>query len=250
MINTLKNTLLSQLSIDAGTEEQTFLTQKNSFVTLEASNDMQYGRTYDGIIICYNNHLLCRTDNEELTNYLEKTYQQANGAWFSQIGNLIQLSKKLKNFGYTITNHAPYFVPKALKPVEKNIKLKLYSQADIHRDKNFEPFEEVFLFDKDFPDMIGLAYLENQQIKGLIGANRCSSNFWEIGIQLLPELMQQGIATMLLEQLTARIIEEHQGMILPIYSTQLSHNQSINVAIRAGYQHGWTQLTLKKEETT
>ena len=104
----------------------------------------------------------------------------------------------------------------------------------------------AFGYDPAAPDRLGIGYELDGDLVAVAGASQNGRYCWEIGVELLdPAFRHQGIASRSVQQLTAEIQLRRQD-VLPLYGTQFSHVQSMNVAIRAGFVLGWTELLIGK----
>ena len=68
---------------------------------------------------------------------------------------------------------------------------------------------------------------------------------WQIGIDVLPEYRQKGIASALTNQL-ARAVFEH-GKI-PFYAAAWSNVRSVRNGLRSGFRPAWVSVTAKSRE--
>jgi len=80
----------------------------------------------------------------------------------------------------------------------------------------------------------------------ICGANKNGKYTWEIGIEILNQSYnKKGIATNLVKTLLSTIQKE-QPNIIPVYSTSLSHIDSMNVAINSGCKVGWSEIIISE----
>ncbi|NLY46295.1 MAG: GNAT family N-acetyltransferase [Tissierella sp.] len=212
--------------------------------------EMRYWARGEGDRIFVDNRILCRTDNEELTGHLKREFEDVQGEWFGELFYLRKLENLLKNYGYEISNYAPFFNPSRTKeiPKEHESHLTFYYGDEIKQFKEDERFQESFLYGDIDPDKIGVSYQIGDTIVGMAGANYNGKYVWEIGIEVFDGYRGQGLAPVLVSAITNRIVKENNGGIIPTYGTRFTHTKSMNVAIRSGYKIGWTELMIKKKE--
>lgn len=240
--------LLQQFRIDIGCSVKELKEQQFIFKTGPAMPEMRYWARSEGTIICYNDNLYCRTNNQELTQVLQETYGMGQGEWFGEFKNLRALANILSDFDCQIGHYAPFFIPQSMEFEAINQEnLTYYYGNQILQFKDDDRIDQSFCFEKSDPDKIGVAYIENGQMLAMAGANQNGQYIWEMGIEIIDENQGRGIATHLIKALTNKIIELNHGKIIPTYSTQLSHIKSLNVAIRAGLKVGWTELRIDKK---
>ena len=100
-------------------------------------------------------------------------------------------------------------------------------------------FDEAFAFDRNAPDILGVAAIRDGSILGMAGASCDSPIMWQIGINVAPEERGRGIGTMLVTLLKNEILSRG---ILPFYGTSMSHLASQRVALGAGFVPAWVEL--------
>lgn len=108
--------------------------------------------------------------------------------------------------------------------------IQWYEQADIGQFQGDNRFSEAFVFDDQFPDVLGVAAIDNGAIIGMAGATADCYSMYQIGIDVLESGRGKGLGT----NLTALIKQEllARGKV-PFYGTGLSHIPSKNVAINS-----------------
>ncbi|WP_208559339.1 GNAT family N-acetyltransferase [Marinilactibacillus kalidii] len=244
---TIDQLILKQFAIDMDCSIEELQGAEHLFKTIKGTNKSRYWARNAGTIIFYKNNLFCRTEDEVLTKKLKETYKNRAGEWFGDINNLIELNALLKPFDYKMSHYSPFFVPKNWTPLETDSSnLKIFEAAQLSSFKDDERFEESFLYDETDPDKLGIAHIVDDEIVAMIGTNHNGEYTWEIGVEIVEDYHSKGIATNLVKTMTKEIIERNNQTILPVYSTQFTHTKSINLAIRAGYKLGWTELVLEK----
>ncbi len=109
---------------------------------------------------------------------------------------------------------------------------------ELYKDKRFN---NALLYDVDSPrpDVLAVASYEGDEITGMAGASKDSEMFWQIGIDVLSEHRNKGIAKYLVNLLTVEIFK--RGAI-PYYGTWCSNIASRNIAQRCGYFPAWTEM--------
>lgn len=78
--------------------------------------------------------------------------------------------------------------------------------------------------------------IKNNVIVAIISASAWSSKMWAIGLDVLPEYRNNGLATYLVNALTIEILKRN---IVPVYSATACNIASQKVAYRAGYMPAW-----------
>jgi hypothetical protein len=99
-------------------------------------------------------------------------------------------------------------------------------------------FSNALQYDLSHPVQNSLAIVARQgdRIAGIAGACLWSPKMWAIGIDVLPEFRNNGLAVYLVNSLTFEILQKD---IVPVYSTTSSNIASQKVGYRAGYMPAW-----------
>lgn len=239
-----KEILTQQFCIDFNCTEADL--EKNYFGTATTNQRARYWARNKADIVCYNNLIYVRTEEEALTKELETHFKECKGEWFLETKNIKLLNQILQKFGLEIVRFAAFLIPKEEIQMQKKQALNfvLINQAEIITFKNDERIQEAFCYSGNDPDQFGLAYYEQEELIALCGANKNGEYTWEIGVEVFDQIHRnKGLATKLVRDAT-QVIQQESLDILPVYGTAFSHTRSINVAINAGFKYGWTEVII------
>jgi len=116
--------------------------------------------------------------------------------------------------------------------------LTLYddSQKDDSLKSNF-PYALSFDENHLRPDILASTAKVNGKIAGIAGVSKDSEKLWQIGINVLSEYRELGIAAVLTNMLAVKVLEYGK---IPYYATAPSNIASQRVAINAGFKPAWT----------
>lgn len=111
-------------------------------------------------------------------------------------------------------------------------------QSEIPMLYRYEGFNNCIQYDAGSPrsDILVMLAKKNGKIAGMAGASSDCAAMWQVGIDVLPEHRNQGLAAYLVNQLSSEILE--RGYV-PYYVTASSNIASQRVAHRAGYLPAW-----------
>ncbi|MGG7212377.1 GNAT family N-acetyltransferase [Clostridium nigeriense] len=167
------------------------------------------------------------------------------GEWMFLYSVLRRIDKKLNEFGYEIDNTHHYYLPKDSNLEEINgFKLKWFEKDDILQFKDDNRFDEAFAFNKNYPDVLGVAVVDNEEnILGMAGASEDSNIMWQIGVNVLPEANGRGIASALVQSLKNEILKRGK---VPFYGTVESHIISQKVALKSGFYPVFAEVKIRK----
>lgn len=105
--------------------------------------------------------------------------------------------------------------------------------------RGLKGFENSLEFDEHgkTPTKAVYAAVENKKVVGVAGvAPTAVPDMWEVGVDVLPEYRNQGIATSLVISLTKELLDRN---IVPFYSASITNIGSQLVAARSGYLPAW-----------
>jgi len=111
--------------------------------------------------------------------------------------------------------------------------LKLYDNC---KKEDF-PYALSYDMNHPRPDVLASTAELNGKIVGIAGVSKDCELLWQIGINVLPDYRQSGIATVLTSMLALEVLK--QGKV-PYYATAPSNIASQRVAISAGLKPAWT----------
>lgn len=221
-----------QIMNDFSIGEEKFNSKKNIFISNEPSDDFLFYNRSDFSLICTDNRVFMRSDNQKLIEKLEATYKAYPGQWFSESANIRKLSSILGEFDIEINNFFPLMTYSRKEKPKLNNDFVRIDKEDIGKFKGKSKM--CFCFDDD--DRLGFAYYDSDRLVALAGASESGKYLWDVGLEKFSfDNKYSGIGTSLLESLSMIIIEENKDKS-PITATQFSHARSINTASRAGFE--------------
>lgn len=174
-----------------------------------------------------------------------KNLSKFPGAWMFIYSNLRKIDKKLSEFGYEIDNTHHYYLPKYKEFInENNVKLKWYEKNEILQFKDDNRFDEAFAFNKNYPDVLAVAAVDDEDnILGMAGASEDSKIMWQIGINVLEDEKGKGIASVIVQALKNEILNRVK---IPFYGTVESHIVSQKVALKSGFYPAFAEVKIRK----
>ena len=115
---------------------------------------------------------------------------------------------------------------------------EIVEQNDIPPLYQQEGFRNAIQYDINHPrpDILALIAKKEGQIVGMAGASNDCAMMWQVGMDVLPDYRNYGLAAHLVNRLTFEILK--RGYI-PYYGTGTSNIASQRVAHRAGYYPAW-----------
>lgn len=194
-------------------------------------------------VFCMENKAFISTESI-IIPWFEEFYGKGTGQWFFSYPNLRKIDNKLNEFGHEIADVHHYYLPTFDNiPIKELAPVKWYEKEDILQFRDDDRFGEAFAFNDDFPDMLGVAAFDGDEIIGMAGASADSESMWQIGINVMPAYTGKGIATYLVRLLKEEVYKRGK---IPFYGTAESHINSQNVAINSGFFPAWAELYTRK----
>lgn len=174
--------------------------------------------------------------------FLEKWVQEKSGFWLFEHHNLMELERELQKFGNTLSDSHHMFLPNP-QPlnVQPDFEIRWFRQEDMEQFYGDENFPNAVCQPKDEnrPDVLAAAAVIDGKIAGLAGCSADAPDWWQIGIDVLPEYRSRGLGFRLVALLKDEIF--HRGKI-PFYGTSLSNLHSWNIALKCGFTPAWVEI--------
>ena len=160
--------------------------------------------------------------------------------------NLHILGDILKPYGQKICFMAEYFLPdvNALRPLECVYELRILHPEDF-ADLYVPQWSNALCTDRKHLDVLGVGAYDGETLIGLAGCSADCDTMYQIGVDVLPEYRQQGIASALTSRLAMEILALGK---VPFYCAAWSNIRSVRNAIRSGFRPAWVCMTAKSAD--
>jgi len=135
-----------------------------------------------------------------------------------------------------------HFLPdvKRIKPMSppNGFSFELLKREEVVRLFEVSRFNEAIIYDTNIPWQTELAMVAKQdgEIVGVAGASKTCAKLWQIGIEVIPQYRNLGLASYLVNRLTFEILGRGE---VPSYDVIASNIASQRVAHRLGYFPAW-----------
>lgn len=235
-----------QLAKDYNCSTQDF-DNRNNLVTDIKLNEgaRKYSKDKEILKILIFNGKAVLSADECIKEWCIEKFSNGNGDWLFLYSVLRKIDKKLNEFGYEIENTHHYYLPYGIDNEEDiSNNLKWYNQEEIKQFKNDNRFDEAFAFDKNFPDVLAVAKVDDYgNILGMAGASKDSEIMWQIGINVLDGAEGKGVAKTVVKALKNEILRRGK---VPFYGTVESHIISQKVALASGFYPAFAEVKVRK----
>ncbi len=174
----------------------------------------------------------------------QRICQGKRGIWLFEYPNLRQFDELLRPHGYTVFGSFHHYLPGpcAATP-ELRSNTRWFEREEITKERFGSAFPNALGFDSARPDVLAVALYQGEQIAALAGASADCAQFWQIGIDVLPEFERQGMGKYLVSLLRQEI--SRRGKI-PYYGTSEANLASRGIAAATGFVPVWAEAASKK----
>lgn len=167
--------------------------------------------------------------------------------WFCEFSNLRILDNKLSDYKRKIDDTHIFFLPDAdadAAAAEPDFPVRWFEREELKGWGEETPFSNALCFSQYMPDMLAAAAMDGGKMIGLAGATADCETMWQVGVDVLPEYRNRGLAVKLTALLRQEILRRGK---IPFYGTNESHSISRYVAVKAGFLPAWTEINVIKQ---
>ena len=86
------------------------------------------------------------------------------------------------------------------------------------------------------PDVLAVSAWSGERLVGMAGASDDCEMLWQVGVDVLPDWRERGLAAALVSQLSSAVLQRGK---IPYYGTSSSNLASQRTAYRVGYFPAW-----------
>lgn len=220
-----------QILNDFSISEEEFDYGGNIFVVNNPNDTFLFYNKSLLTIIIFDNRIFLRSNDDKLIGALKKEYMKYPGQWFTEFDNIKKMESILSNHKLKIDNFFPLMTFSDRNAKTRKFTFDRIDKNDIMKYKDISNMP--FAFDDD--DRIGLSFHDENKLIALCGASTIGKYLRSIGIEKFYfDKKYRGLSSSMARSLALQIIDEN-SCVSPIYTTQFSHTDSINTAIRAGF---------------
>lgn len=236
---------LQQSAYDMGCAPEDFFSGKNivtvsqkhpkarKYLPLPFACDMV---SYGSNIVAQTSERLC----EVARAYIEK-YETAHAF---ETPHIHALDAALAPYGFKVCFMAEYFLPDVhkVKALPCAYELRILHAADF-ADLYTEQWSNALCEKRKELDVLGVGAYDNGKLIGLAGCSADCEEMYQIGVDVLPEYRQQGIASALTSRLALEILALGK---VPFYCAAWCNVKSVRNAVKCGFSPAWVELTARE----
>ncbi len=240
----IKEIALKQSAEDIGCQAHDFLSEKNIVVPFCLGRNAR--KYYKIPITCnfvsYGSNIVAATTDEVsdlVTEYVGKfefyhCFETPNMHW---------LNERLAERGYKICFMAEYYLPDVNKipEIKCPYEMRILFQEDF-KELYLPEWSNALCKDRKNLDVLGIGAYDNDRLVGFAACSADCDEMWQIGIDVLPEYRQNGIASALTSKLTREILDRGK---VPFYCSAWSNIRSARNAAKSGFIPAWVEMSVK-----
>lgn len=199
-------------------------------------------------MICYGKGTVAAAA-PELIPFMKTFLEKNNGYHSFDAPQIFTINNELSKYNQSIRYIALYYLPDsslinnaAERPRNSgNLEIRIFEEKDIPQFYTDDRFHNAFDYGADTgrKDVLAAAGYAGGKLAGIAGASNDAGRMFQIGIDVVPEFRQQGIASALVRKLAEEILGRN---IIPYYSCAWSNIPSQNTAKAAGFRPAWVEL--------
>ncbi|WP_330369520.1 GNAT family N-acetyltransferase [Butyrivibrio fibrisolvens] len=240
----IKEIAMRQSAEDIGCKAEDFLSEKNIICKFHLGDNAR--RYYKEPITCnfvsYGNNVVAATMGEVedlVSEYIEK-YEFYH---LFETPNMHWLEERLSERGYKICFMAEYYLPDVERIPNKQClyETRILEQDDF-RDLYLPEWSNALCSDRKNLDVLGVGAYDREKLVGFAACSADCDDMWQIGVDVLPEYRQKGIASALTSRLAKEILERGK---VPFYCSAWSNIRSARNAAKSGFVPAWVEMTIK-----
>ncbi len=235
---------LQQSAIDCNCDAADFLSTQHK-ITLSQPNER--ARAYLPLpfecgLVSYGNNVVAQVSprlKETVAWYINK-YKVIH---CFETPNLIALNEKLAPFGHKVCFMAEYFLPDvmALKELPCPYEMKVLTP------EQFAPYytadwSNALCEKRKQLDVLAVGAFDGDKLIGLAGCSADCETMYQIGVDVLADYRQMGIACALTSKLAIEVLKRGK---VPFYCAAWSNIKSVRNAIKSGFRPAWVEVTTR-----
>lgn len=237
---------MRQSSVDLGCALEDFLKKENQIVISTKDNNARkyLELPFECNLVSYGNNIVASV-REDIVEVVKKYIETFPIEHCFETPNMNVLSDALARYDLKICFMAEYFLPDVtlLKQRDCKYETRILTKEDF--EDLYSEWSNALCETRKELDIIGVGAYDSDKLIGLAACSADCDDMWQIGVDVLPEYRQQGIATALTSTLALKILACHK---VPFYCAAWSNIKSVRNAIKSGFRPAWVELTAKSSK--
>ncbi len=236
---------LQQSAYDCNCDASDFLSNKNK-VTISQKHEK--ARAYLPLpfecnLVSYGNNIVAQV-SPRMEKIVEWYINKYDVVHCFETPNLIALDEKLAQFGYKVCFMSEYFLPdvNVLRELPCAYDMKVLTPEQFEQYYT-DQWKNALCEQRKHLDVLAVGAFDKGKLVGLAGCSADCETMYQIGVDVLPEYRQKGIASALTSRLSVEILKLGK---VPFYCAVWSNIKSVRNAIKSGFRPAWVELTARE----
>ena len=235
---------MEQSAEDIGCSAEDFLSDRNIVVPfkLGAKAKKYYKLPIGCNFISYGSNVVAASA-DEIMDIVKAYVKRFDFYHCFETPNMHWFNDKLAERGHKVCFMAEYYLPDVNRiPYPAcAYDTRVLTQQDFG-NLYLPEWSNALCKDRKHLDVLGIGAYDEEKLIGLAGCSADCDEMWQIGVDVLPEYRQQGIASALTGALAREII--NRGKV-PFYCSAWSNIRSVRNAVKSGFIPAWVEMTAK-----
>ena len=238
---------LQQSAYDCNCAAADFLSEQN-VVTISKANPK--ARRYVPLplecdLVSYGNNIVVQV-SERTQSAVSEYINKFDASHCFETPQINMLNDLIGQFDLKVCFMAEFFLPDTtkLKELDCGYELRVLHKEDF-ADLYTEQWSNCLTFHDKERDVLAVGAYDNGNLIGLAGCSADCEMMYQIGVDVLPEYRQKGIASSVTSKLALEILALGK---VPFYCAAWSNIKSVRNAIKSGFRPAWVELTARNRE--
>ena len=240
----IKRIALRQSAEDIGCRAEDFLSEKNVVVPFRLGKNARkyYKEPITCTLVSYGNNIVAAV-TEEVSDLVTEYIGKYEFYHCFETPNLHWLNERLAERGHKVCFMAEYYLPDVAGIPEQKC---LYETRMLGPDDfgalYLPEWSNALCSERKHLDVLGFGAYDDNRLVGFAACSADCEEMWQIGVDVLPEYRQKGIASALTGRLAREILERGK---VPFYCSAWSNIRSARNAAKSGFIPAWAELSAK-----
>ena len=240
-------TAMAQSAEDLGCTQEDFLKKENVVVPFHMGKKARkyLSLPITAYFVTYGSNVVAAAEADVL-DIVREYVQRFEYYHLFEPPNMHWLDEQLAEKGYQTCFLSEYYLPDVnkVKALPCPYETRLLGPEDFK--KLYLPeWSNALCEDRKELDVLGVGASDQGKLIGLAGCSADCDDMWQIGVDVLPEYRQQGIASSLTSRLALEIINHGK---VPFYCSAWSNIRSVRNGVKSGFIPAWAELSVKPKE--
>lgn len=242
----IKEIAMRQSAEDIGCKAEDFLSEKNIVCRFCLGENARkyYKEPITCSFVSYGNNVVAAT-TDEVADLVSEYVGKYEFYHLFETPNMHWLGERLAGRGYKVCFMAEYYLPDIgrIPDLECSYETRILGQGDF-KDLYLPEWSNALCSDRKHLDVLGVGAYDNNRLIGFAACSADCDEMWQIGVDVLPEYRQKGIASALTSKLAKEILSRGK---VPFYCSAWSNIRSARNAVKSGFIPAWIEMTVKPE---